>query len=119
MSHILAQRPYMHNHRPLMYVARDSAPSKILGFVKVWPENWCKSVKVWCLRDPCKTVKVSDPPETLPPPYVFASSARQQTAAVSRCVSELHGKKYRILEIYPFAARKPVRTCRGGLQGQR
>ena len=34
----------------------------------------------------------------------------RQTAAVSRCVSELHGKKYRILEIYPFAARKPVRT---------
>ena len=23
----------------------------------------------------------------------------------------MHGKKYRILEIYPFAARKPVRTC--------
>ena len=43
----------------------------------------------------------------------------RQTAAVSRCVSELHGKKYRILEIYPFAARKPVRTCPRGLQGQR
>ena len=26
----------------------------------------------------------------------------RQTAAVSRCVSELHGKKYRILEIYVF-----------------
>ena len=33
--------------------------------------------------------------------------------------TELHGKKYRILEIYPFAARKPVRTCRGGLQEER
>ena len=43
----------------------------------------------------------------------------RQTAAVSRCVSELHGKKYRILEIYVFAAWKPVLTCRGGLQGQR
>ena len=43
----------------------------------------------------------------------------RQTAAVSRCVSELHGKKYRILEIYVFAAWKPVFTCRGGLQGQR
>ena len=42
----------------------------------------------------------------------------RQTAAVSRCVSELHGKKYRILEIYVFAAWKPVFTCRGGLQGQ-
>ena len=30
-----------------------------------------KSVKVWCLGDCCKTVKVSEPPETLPlpPPY--------------------------------------------------
>ena len=43
----------------------------------------------------------------------------RQTAAVSRCVSDLHGKKYRILEIYPFAARKPVGTCPRGLQGQR
>ena len=43
----------------------------------------------------------------------------RQTAAVSRCVSELHGKKYRILEVYVFAARKPVPTCRGALQGQR
>ena len=43
----------------------------------------------------------------------------RQTAVVSRCVSELHGKKYRILEIYPFAAREPVRTCSRGLQGQR
>ena len=43
----------------------------------------------------------------------------RQTAAVSRYVSELHGKKYRILEIYVFAAWKPVLTCRGGLQGQR
>ena len=52
---------------------------------------------------------------------VHADSQRdvRQTAAVSRCVSELHGKKYRILEIYVFAAWKPVLTCRGGLQGQR
>ena len=52
---------------------------------------------------------------------VHADSQRdaRQTAAVSRCVSELHGKKYRILEIYVFAAWKPVFTCRGGLQGQR
>ena len=54
-------------------------------------------------------------------PRVKRLSQREarQTAAVSRCVSELHGKKYRILEIYVFAARKPVLTCRGGLQGQR
>ena len=61
-------------------VARDSALSEILGFVNVWPENWCKSVKVWCLGDSCKTVKVSEPPETLvgiprilPPPYGYAA----------------------------------------------
>ena len=54
-------------------------------------------------------------------PTCSADSQRdvRQTAAVSRCVSELHGKKYRILEIYVFAAWKPVFTCRGGLQGQR
>ena len=28
-------------------------------------------------------------------------------------------KKYRILEIYPFSARKPVLICRGGLQEER
>ena len=43
----------------------------------------------------------------------------RRTAAVSRCVSDLHEKKYTIFEIYPFAARKPVRTCPRGLQGQR
>ena len=57
------------------------------------------------------------------PTYIYIQRDSQrdarQTAAVSRCVSELHGKKYRILEIYVFAAWKPVFTCRGGLQGQR
>ena len=52
-----------------VYSMQQRAPSEILGFVKVRPENYCKSVKVWCLRNSCKTVKVSDLPETLPPPY--------------------------------------------------
>lgn len=37
----------------------------------------------------------------------------RQISAVSRCVSEVHEEKYRILEIYyPLAARKPIFTSR-------
>ena len=54
-----------------MHVARNSVLSKVLRFVKFWPENRSKSVKVCGLRDSCKTVKVSDTLETLPPPYVL------------------------------------------------
>ena len=36
-----------------------------------------------------------------------------ETTAVGRCVSEVHGNKYNILEIYVFSARKSVLTCHG------
>ena len=74
-------------------------------------------LQLLCLHQvpPCATSRERVPPRV----KRLSQREARQTAAVSRCVSELHGKKYRILEIYVFAARKPVLTCRGGLQGQR
>ena len=76
-----------------VYSMQQRAPSEILGFVKVRPENYCK-VKVWCLRNSCKTVKVSDLPETLPPvPHPMPGRCQQEGWTVLVCTwFEPHGR---------------------------
>ena len=47
-----------------------SARGQNFGFEPLTSENRCKMVKVTFWRNWRKTVKVTDPPKTLPPPYL-------------------------------------------------
>ena len=54
---------------PVLHPRAHSAPSEKSEMVKVTPVFGCKTVKAPSWQDHSKTVKVSDPSETLPRPY--------------------------------------------------
>ena len=70
--------------------------------------GWCKheSGPAWHALQLCSIEYVPPKPTSrereLPTYHLDSQRDARQTAAVSRCVSELHGKKYRILEIYMY-----------------